>query len=100
MAGTLKLESERDINFSDSVTGVTPLMYAEAAGQTSLVRELIAGLANIHAETVEGSAALTFAAECASDEAGTACLELWIDAGADANKWNKCVGKNYDGALG
>jgi ankyrin repeat protein len=92
--GTLDVSGEIDPNFSDPQTGMTPLMFAAAAGQTELVRELITLKASVDAENYDGATALTFAVEHARGRTALECMELLIDAGADVNHK---AGKVYNG---
>lgn len=93
-SGTLECAPEADLNFSDPASGMTPLMFAAAAGKVNMVRELIAQRVDIHAESVEGATALTFATENARGIPAEECMELLISARADVNHRS---GKNYMG---
>ncbi|CAE8642397.1 unnamed protein product [Polarella glacialis] len=92
--GSLTVVPELDANFKDPSSGMTPLMYAAAAGHPKLVAELLRGRAEVNAESTEGSTALTFVCDCARGPMGTECLELLINARADVNHK---AGKSYDG---
>jgi ankyrin repeat protein len=71
-----------------TVSGVTPLMFASAAGQADAIKTLLAHGANVNAtETVRGTTALMFAASNRRTDA----IRALIAGGANVNAASKVV---------